>query len=109
MHTVDRHSKSVSFLERQLYRQQKSHILWKSQLVIANITDAFQLILKANSSEKFMVENILNIWTSNEKKYWQNKKMRESINNHQSLYCKVDKIIKWHWMTYIELKFDQKW
>lgn len=37
--------------------------------LISNITDAFQLILKANPSEKFMVENILNIWASSEEKY----------------------------------------
>lgn len=37
--------------------------------LIPNITDAFQLILKANPSEKFMVENILNIWASSEEKY----------------------------------------
>lgn len=48
------------------------HILWKSQffhLYISNFTDAFQLILGADPSEKITVENILNIWTSNDERH----------------------------------------
>lgn len=74
----------------------KPHVLWKSQFL--NLYPILQIyfnwFLKQIHSEKFTVENILNIWISDEEKYWQNKKIRRNINDQQSLCWKADNIIK---------------
>lgn len=59
MHCLDRHSKSTYILERALQTAKDWYFMKITLCSLTSITaDAFLLILKANPSEKFMVENI---------------------------------------------------